>query len=163
MKKTAIAVAALALGAVALAGTSCSKTETHEENVVEISSNYSGTLTCTVRDTDYPSENIKVSVAEGEEDQTIVIKMYKVRFVPQMPVEMTFNIGPIKCSAASDGTVTLSADGTLIPYTDVATYEAYAVTGFSGTATSDSINLSMTFATPMGPAPTKYSGVSVRE
>ena len=51
----------------------------------------------------------------------------------------------------------------LIPYTDVATYEAYAVTGFSGTATSDSINLSMTFATPMGPAPTKYSGVSVRE
>ena len=111
MKKTAIAVAALALGAVALAGTSCSKTETHEENVVEISSNYSGTLTCTVRDTDYPSENIKVSVAEGEEDQTIVITMYKVRFVPQMPVEMTFNIGPIKCSAASDGTVTLSADG----------------------------------------------------
>ena len=50
----------------------------------------------------------------------------------------------------------------LIPYNDLASYESYAVSGFTGTVTSEKLSLSMTFATPLGAAPTTYEGSVVK-
>lgn len=151
----------LSIVVAALAVCSCSKNN-DEPEVPGIGTEFAGLLTCSVRGTDYPTEGIKASVEKDDVAGTVTITMYEVQFVPQMPVKMTFKLGPVACTTAKDGSVSFSSAEDLIPYNDLASYESYAVSGFTGTVTSEKLSLSMTFATPLGAAPTTYEGSVVK-
>ena len=156
MKKTVFMLAAIAALLM-----SCEKNESEDimqsENPgtpAQIgASDYTGTVTVVFQGQDYDNDSIKVSFTPNEQGDSASISIYKIRFVPQMPVTIDITIPGITVNK-TDGKITITGDSIIPQALGGNPYPRYIVTGFNGEI-NDSV---MTFALKFGDYPTSYQG-----
>lgn len=150
MKKTICIIALI------IAILSCDKNE-KEQPVVTQSGNYIGTMTVVYQDEDYQSDSVKVSFSVSEKGDSASITLYKVRFVPQMPVTLDITIPGIAVTVTEDETL-LSCEQS-VPLAMGGEFPRYTVTGLKGGIKNDEIMFSLNF----GNYPTSYRGKNFKE
>lgn len=101
----------------------------------------------------FNNENISVNINPSEDGKTASVKIFKIRFVPKMPVRIDVTIPDIQLDATADGT-RLSCDN-VIPRALGGDYPKYRVTELTGTLSGDILEFSLNF----GEYPTTFKGV----
>lgn len=134
----------------ALAG--CTKPETKEEPIVPQNSTYNGTVTVIYENEPFDNNDIKVEFTPAEDGKTASITIYKIRFVPKMPVTVDVTIPGIAVESDTE-TIKLSCDN-VIPYAMGGEFPKYLVTGFEGEIKGSELSFSLNF----GDYPTSFSG-----
>lgn len=156
MKKTVFMLAAIAALLM-----SCEKNESEDIKQPETpgtptqtgASDYTGTVTVVFQGQDYDNDSIKVSYTPNEQGDSASISIYKIRFVPQMPVTIDITIPGITVNK-TDGKTTITGDSIIPQALGGNPYPRYIVTGFNGEI-NDSV---MTFSLKFGDYPTSYQG-----
>jgi len=156
MKKTVFMLAAIAALLM-----SCEKNESDDimqpENTGASAQNgasdYIGTVTVLYQGQDNDNDSIKVSYTPNEQGDSASITIYKIRFVPQMPVTIDITIPGVTVNK-TDSKTTLTGDSIIPQAMGGNPYPRYIVTGFNGEI-NDSV---MTFALKFGDYPTSFSG-----
>ena len=156
MKKLFAAIIALA----ALAG--CSKEK--NENRISGDVPFIGKMTVVYRGENVVTDNVMVDFCtEGEAEGTATLKMYQVKFVPQMPMSLDINIHDVKYTVSGE-VVSFNADGVVPLPRRPSRIEAelpaemYTVRGLAGTIRGGVLEFSLSF----GDFPTSYKGETLK-
>ena len=151
MKKLFASIIALA----ALAG--CSKEK--NENRISGDVPFIGKMTVVYRGENVVTDNVMVDFCtEGEAEGTATLKMYQVKFVPQMPMSLDINIHDVKYTVSGE-VVSLNADGVVPTYGEAELpAKMYTVRGLAGTIRGGVLEFSLSF----GDFPTSYKGETLK-
>lgn len=145
--KTKFLFAALA----ALTLISCGKINP-ETPVEPKESDYKGTVTVIYESAPFDNENIEVNFTPSEDGKTASITIYKIRFVPRMPVTIDVTIPNVELRSTTEK-ILLSGDQ-IIPLAMGGEYPRYIVTNLEG----EIKNNEMTFSLNFGDYPTSFKG-----
>lgn len=144
------------LAALSLFAAGCGKEET-ETAVTPQQADFTGTVTVTYQEKDYDNPGIRVDFTPSEDGKTATLTMYKIKFVPQMPVTIDVTIPDVALSV-SGNTVTLSCDG-VDPLAMGGPVSRYHVKNLTGTLTGETLQFSLLF----GDYPTRFSGTKAAQ
>lgn len=144
MKKIAFLAALAALFA-------CTKTP--QEQPLPTKGNYSGTVSVDWNGGTFDTENISVDYLPAADGMTADIIIYKIKFVPAMPVTIDVTIPGVTVTRKGDEIV-LSGNDIIPTAMGGAPYERYKVTGLSGTVSASKLDFSLNF----GDSPTRFNG-----
>jgi hypothetical protein len=140
----------LFLALTALALLACNKKE--PEVIVPKTADYQGTVTVMYQGEPYDNENIGVNFTPAEDGKTASITIYKIRFVPQMPVTIDVTIPNVQLTATTTE-ILLSCDE-VIPIAMGGEYPRYKVTNLTGVIKNGAMDFSLNF----GDVPTSFTG-----
>ncbi len=129
----------------------CSKNE-DPAPVVPVPGDYSGTVSVIYEGVPFDTEGVSVSFAPSADGSTADITIYKIRFVPKMPVTIDVTIPGVKLTVAGEK-ILLSCDN-VVPLAMGGEFPAYTVTGLTGTLEGDDLEFSLNF----GSYPTSFDG-----
>lgn len=138
-----------ALVAMTLIG--CGKAEP-ETPIVPEKSDYKGTVTVMYKGEPFDNENIQVNFTPSEDGKTASIIIYKIRFVPQMPVTIDVTIPNVAVQSTTEK-ILLSCERT-IPLAMGGEYPRYTVTDLKG----EIVGKEMSFSLNFGDSPTSFQG-----
>jgi hypothetical protein len=138
-----------ALVAMTLIG--CGKAEP-ETPIVPQESDYKGTVTVMYKGEPFDNENIQVNFTPSEDGKTASIIIYKIRFVPQMPVTIDVTIPNVAVQSTTEK-ILLSCEST-IPLAMGGEYPRYTVTDLKG----EIVGKEMSFSLNFGDSPTSFQG-----
>lgn len=138
-----------ALVAMTLIG--CGKAEPETPIVPEMS-DYKGTVTVMYKGEPFDNENIQVNFTPSEDGKTASIIIYKIRFVPQMPVTIDVTIPNVAVQSTTEK-ILLSCERT-IPLAMGGEYPRYTVTDLKGEIVGQEMSFSLNF----GDSPTSFQG-----
>lgn len=138
-----------ALVAMTLIG--CGKAEPETPIVPEMS-DYKGTVTVMYKGEPFDNENIQVNFTPSEDGKTASIIIYKIRFVPQMPVTIDVTIPNVAVQSTTEK-ILLSCERT-IPLAMGGEYPRYTVTDLKG----EIVGKEMSFSLNFGDSPTSFQG-----
>lgn len=141
--KLFVALAALALLA-------CNKKE--PEVIVPETADYQGTVTVQYQGEPYDNENIEVNFTPSEDGKTASITIFKIRFVPQMPVTIDVTIPHVGLTATSTEVILICDE--VIPLAMGGEFPRYTVTNLTGSIKDGSLEFSLNF----GDIPTTFKG-----
>lgn len=142
----------LILGLAALVLLACNKVEPDVLPTPEVA-DYKGTVTVVYNENSFDNEDIEVNFTPSEDGTTASVTIYKIRFVPQMPVTIDVTIPDIDLTVTKDA-ILLACDN-VIPLAMGGEYPRYTVTQLEGTLKDDSLEFSLNF----GSSPTAFKGV----
>lgn len=117
---------------------------------------YSGSIFVEFMGKEYETKDIKVDFVRNDGSSS-TLKLYKVRFVPQMPVTVDLDVPNIPYSG-STGNYTFAGTN-IVPTMKDNPYEKYTAKDIKGTATETQLNFSLIF----GDYPTRYAGSRISE
>ena len=123
-----------------------------DEPLVPVEANYVGTVTVIYQDAPFDTEDIEVNFTPAEDGKTGSLTIYKIRFVPQMPVTIDVTIPDINVTSTA-GQINLSCTN-VIPLAMGGEYPRYTVTDLQGSIVGKEISFSLNFGT----VPTSYRG-----
>ena len=146
----------LLMTALLVVALSCGKQPQPQPAPVAISDSYVGTVTVVYQEENVENENITVDVTAGEAEGTMDIQIYKIKFVPQMPVTIDVLLPGIPYERNEDGSIAFEADG-FDPYSMGGPVARYHVTGLNGTIRDGKLDFSLLFGT----YPTSFSGTVI--
>lgn len=138
-----------ALVAMTLIG--CGKAEP-ETPIVPEKSDYKGTVTVMYKGEPFDNENIQVNFNPAEDGKSASITIYKIRFVPQMPVTIDVTIPNVAVQSTTEK-ILLSCERT-IPLAMGGEYPRYTVTDLKG----EIVGKEMSFSLNFGDSPTSFQG-----
>ena len=138
-----IAAAVLVIG--------CGKNE-DVKTITPISADYNGTVSVVFNDASFDNPDINVNFTPSADGKTASIIIYKIKFVPQMPVTIDVTIPDINLTSDSK-TISFSKD-TVVPLAMGGEYPRYTVTDLKGTIEGERISFSLNF----GDYPTSFTG-----
>ena len=130
----------------------CGKTDSKEE-IIPQTADYTGTVTVLDQGSPFDNENIEVNFTPSEDGTTASITIYKIRFVPQMPVTIDVTIPNVRLNVTEDA-ILLQCDRA-VPLAMGGEYPRYTVTALSGSLKGDALEFSLNF----GDYPTSFRGV----
>lgn len=130
----------------------CGKTDSKEE-IIPQTADYTGTVTVLYQGSPFDNENIEVNFTPSEDGTTASITIYKIRFVPQMPVTIDVTIPNVRLNVTEDA-ILLQCDRA-VPLAMGGEYPRYTVTALSGSLKGDALEFSLNF----GDYPTSFRGV----
>lgn len=133
-----------------LAAVACGKKM--DEPVPNVKASYNGVVTVEYQGEDYNNENILVEYNPSEDGKKADIVIYKIKFVPQMPVTIDVTVPGLSVHT-TDGVVTFTGEG-IIPEAMGGPVDRYRVTGMSGTQRANSLSFQLYF----GEYPTTFTG-----
>ena len=114
---------------------------------------FSGTMTVVFKGETVPYEDVRIDVSY-EEDETLSLLFYQVKFSPEMPVSLDVRVAGITY-IDRDGVVTFSGNNIVPTYGLVNTEKPeFTVTGLTGTIEDNVLRFSLNF----GAFPTSYTG-----
>ena len=131
---------------------SCTKTP--QEEPLPSRGNYIGTVSVDWQGGSFDNENIAVDYIPSQDGKSADIVIYKIKFVPAMPVTIDVTVPGVTVSRDGDKIV-LSGNDIIPTAMGGAPYERYKVTNLSGTVSADKLDFSLKF----GDSPTRFSGV----
>lgn len=123
-----------------------------DEPLVPEEANYVGTVTVIYQDAPYDTEDIEVNFTPAQDGKTGSLTIYKIRFVPQMPVTIDVTIPDIDLTSTTEQ-INLSCTN-VIPLAMGGEYPRYTVTDLQGSIVGKEISFSLNFGT----VPTSYRG-----
>ena len=138
------------LGIAALALIACNKMDVV---TTPDSADFIGTVSVCYEESWFNNEIIGVRYSPAEDGTSATITIFKIRFVPKMPVRVDVAVPDIRLTM-SDGVAHLDCDY-VIPLALGGDYPKYTVTDFSGTQKGDELEFSLNF----GIYPTVFRGV----
>lgn len=133
----------------------CVKADPKEE-IVPQKADYLGTVTVLYQDTPFDNENIEVNFNPSEDGTTASITIYKIRFVPQMPVTIDVTIPNVRLNVTEDAII-LQCDQ-VVPLAMGGEYPRYTVTALTGSQKGNELEFSLNF----GDYPTSFRGVQAK-
>ena len=113
---------------------------------------YIGTVSVLYNGETVNNENIKVRFAPKDDGTAATIKIYRIRFVPKMPVRVDVTIPDITIDTSGDR-ITFSCDE-VIPLALGGEYPKYIVTDLAGEVVGNELEFSLKF----GEYPTSFTG-----
>lgn len=122
------------------------------EPLVPEEANFVGTVTVIYQDAPYDTEDIEVNFTPAQDGKTGSLTIYKIRFVPQMPVTIDVTIPDINVTSTTEQ-ISLSCNN-VIPLAMGGEFPRYTVTDLQGTIVGKEISFSLNFGT----VPTSYRG-----
>ena len=129
----------------------CTKMDPENSNVTE--EYYIGTVSVLYEGETVDNENIKVKFSQSNDGTTASIVIYRIRFVPKMPVRINVTIPDITIQA--EGSNTAFSCDRVVPLALGGEYPKYTVTDLHGEIVGDRLQFSLNF----GEYPTSFSGV----
>ncbi|MBQ5524629.1 MAG: hypothetical protein IIT93_03825 [Paludibacteraceae bacterium] len=126
------------------------------EPIAENAASYKGSVFVIFEGKEYETKDIKVTFRKDNES-TATISMYKVKFVPKMPVTIDLDL-PGVSYATTDASYTLSGNN-IVPTMGGNPFDRYTATNIEGTANKDALSFSLYF----GEYPTRYEGQRITE
>lgn len=139
----------LALAAFALLA--CNKNEPEILPTPEMA-DYKGTVTVTYQGAPFDNDDVEVNFTPSEDGTTASITIFKIRFVPQMPVTIDVTIPDVGLTVTKEA-IQLSCDN-VIPLAMGGEFPRYTVTGLKGTVKDNELDFSLNF----GDYPTSFKG-----
>ncbi len=140
----------LFLALTALALLACNKKE--PEVIVPQTADYKGTVTVLYQGEPYDNENIEVNFTPSEDGKTASLTIYKIRFVPQMPVTIDVTIPNVEITSTSTEILLLCDE--VIPQAMGGDFPRYKVTNLTGSIKDGNMDFSLNF----GDVPTSFTG-----
>lgn len=134
---------------------SCEKVAPKEE-IIPQTADYLGTVTVLYQDTPFDNDNIEVNFTPSEDGTTASITIYKIRFVPQMPVTIDVTIPNVELNVTEDA-ILLQCDQ-VVPLAMGGEFPRYTVTALTGSLQGDALEFSLNF----GDCPTSFRGVQTK-
>lgn len=128
----------------------CTKIDPDNEAAEE--AYYIGTVSVLYNGETVDNENIKVKFTQLEDGVTATIKIYRIRFVPKMPVRVDVTIPNISMDTNND-VITFSCDK-VIPLALGGEYPKYTVTNLNGEVVGSTLKFDLNF----GEYPTSFVG-----
>lgn len=150
MKRNSLLLALL------LVAFSCQKHNT-EEIIPNVRADYEGTVSVEYNGETYDTPGIKVNYTPSDDGSTADITIYRIKFVPQMPVTIDVTIPAVPVDRRANEIV-FSGEN-IVPMAMGGEVPRYLVTALSGTIEKNSISFSLNF----GDFPTRYSGIQIVE
>lgn len=145
----------IALGAVLLALVSCHKTpQPHELPPQNL---FLGTVSVDYEGGVVDNPGIRVACLPSPDWKQADIIIYKIKFVPKMPVRIDVTIPAVKASQKDDEV--LMSCNNVIPLALGGEYPKYNVTDFRGSLKGDVLSFSLNF----GEYPTRFTGTRITE
>lgn len=133
---------------------SCHKTpQPHEIPPQDL---YVGTVSVDYEGGVVDNPGIQVAFLPSEDGKQADIIIYKIKFVPKMPVRIDVTIPAVAVVKESEG-VSFSCNN-VVPLALGGEYPKYNVTSLDGTLTGDSLSFSLNF----GEYPTRFKGTRAR-
>lgn len=129
---------------------SCGKKE--DEPITPTNADFNGTVSVIFNGSPFDNENIDVNFTPSEDGKTASITIYKIRFVPQMPVTIDVTIPNVNVMVSGE-VMSLSKDH-VVPLAMGGEYPRYTVTGLKGKIVGDEMSFSLNF----GDYPTSFTG-----
>jgi len=129
----------------------------NEEPTLPAKADYNGTVSVTFRGEVTDNEDIKVNFETSEDGKTASITIYKIRFVPQMPVTVDVTIPNVQIT--QNGSETLLECDNVNPLSMGGEDPDHVVTGLKGTRKGDKLEFSLKF----GSFPTSYKGTLIHD
>lgn len=126
------------------------------EPIAENAASYKGSVFVIYEGTEYETKDIKVTFRKDNES-TATISMYKVKFVPKMPVTVDLDLPGVNYQTKENSYVI--TDNNIIPTMKGDPVEKYIATNIEGTANKDALSFSLYF----GEYPTRYEGQRITE
>lgn len=117
------------------------------------SADFKGTVSVWYEEAWFNNEDIGVLYSPSEDGTTATITIFKIRFVPKMPVRIDVAIPDVRLTT-SDGVTHLECDN-VIPLALGGEYPKYTVTNLTGTQKGDELEFSLNF----GIYPTTFKGM----
>ena len=124
-----------------------------EEPALPSKADYKGTVSVEYQGAVNDNEDIRVNFEASEDGATASITIYKIRFVPQMPVTVDVTSPDVQLTQSGDE-ILLTCDE-VVPLSMGGPVERYKVTGLKGKQKGDELNFSLNF----GSFPTSFTGV----
>ena len=140
----------LFLALTALALWACNQKD--PEVITPKTADYQGTVTVMYQGEPYDNENVDVNFTPSEDGKTASITIYKIRFVPQMPVTIDVTIPSVELTSTSQEVI-LRCDE-VIPLAMGGEFPRYKVTNLTGVVKEGKLDFSLNF----GDFPTSFSG-----
>ena len=137
--------------AAAILFSSCGKDE-EPEPIIPVNADYTGTVSVVYQESPFDTPDISVNFTPSADGKTASIIIYKIKFVPQMPVTIDVTIPDINLTSDSK-TISFSKD-TVVPLAMGGEYPRYTVTDLKGTIEGERISFSLIF----GDYPTSFTG-----
>jgi hypothetical protein len=137
--------------AVALLAIGCGKNE-DVKTITPISADYNGTVSVVFNGASFDNPDINVNLTPSADGKTASIIIYKIKFVPQMPVTIDVTIPDINLTS-DNKTISLAKD-MVVPLALGGEYPRYTVTNLKGTIEGERISFSLNF----GDYPTSFTG-----
>ena len=129
----------------------CSHNE-KEQPITPVQADYVGTVSVTYQGEPFDNDGIEVNFTPSDDGKTASIIIYKIKFVPQMPVTIDVTIPDIDVSVTGN-VMSLSKD-TVVPLAMGGEYPRYTVTGLNGKIEGEELVFSLKF----GDYPTSFTG-----
>lgn len=129
---------------------SCGKKE--DEPITPTNADFKGTVSVVFNGSPFDNEDINVNFTPSGDGKTASITIYKIRFVPQMPVTIDVTIPNVNVTVTG-GMMSLSKDQ-VVPLAMGGEYPRYTVTDLKGTIEGDEMSFSLNF----GDYPTSFTG-----
>ena len=123
-----------------------------EEEPQPVAADYVGTVNVEYQGAINATPDIRVHFEPSADGTTATLVIYKIKFVPQMPVTIDVTVPGLSVHT-SDGVVTFTGEG-IIPEAMGGPVDRYRVTGMSGTQRANSISFQHYF----GEYPTTFTG-----
>jgi len=114
---------------------------------------YVGTVSVEYKGDIYDNPDIRVHFLPSDDEKTAKIVIYRIKFVPQMPVTIDVTIPSIELTQSGSG-FSLKADN-VVPLALGGEYEKYRVTALNGSVSGEKLSFSLNF----GDYPTSFSGI----
>ncbi|MBQ9201008.1 MAG: hypothetical protein IJ154_01365 [Bacteroidales bacterium] len=114
--------------------------------------NYLGTVTVVYNDSSFDNDSIEVAFNPSEDGLSGSVTIYKIRFVPQMPVTIDVTV-PNLAMAATPEKIVLSCEQ-VVPLAMGGEFPRYTVTDFRGEIVGKELSFSLNF----GDYPTSFRG-----
>lgn len=150
---------ALSFFSIIMLQTSCQpqQPETDEPDLAEETVlHYMGATYVHFQGEEYEGDSVRVDFVRND-DGTATLKLFRVRFVPQMPVTVDLDVPSLPYDKKPDAY--LFAGDSIVPTMGGNPVDRYMATQIQGTARADSIRFSLNF----GSFPTRYAGARIRE
>ena len=113
---------------------------------------FTGTISVEYQGSVNDSDNVKVRFLPSEDGTTADITIYRIKFVPKMPVTIDVTIPSVRISGTEDNLI-LEADN-IVPLALGGKYEKYTVYGLEGSQSGRGLEFSLKF----GEFPTRFRG-----
>ena len=136
--------------------TSCEKVPTDSTEGAPL---YSGRMTVVYEGEEFSQDNIQVQVQFNQDRTAVDIKLFKVKFVPAMPIRINVEIKDVPLTEESAGVWSFSADD-ITPWAMGGPYENYRADSLKGTIDGSVLEFSLDFCNvKKGESyPTTYTG-----
>lgn len=136
--------------------TSCEKVPTDSTEGAPL---YSGRMTVVYEGEEFSQDNIQVQVQFNQDRTAVDIKLFKVKFVPAMPIRINVEIKDVPLTEESAGVWSFSADD-ITPWAMGGPYKGYRVDDLEGRITEESVDFELGFFNTKKSEnyPTSYSG-----